>query len=237
MRERQRGEDFRRGRALSREDSEWQTQQRREEWHRRHEHDPLRRQFGPFHGADYGYAEPPPVDPYWQATWEPPRDESERRHEHGWGGGSMGERSHGDFSERGFAFNGTALREHYGPDYRGRGPKGYVRSDERIHDEVCERLSQDRHVDAEDVSVVVRSGEVTLDGVVPSRRMKHLAENLAASVGGVTDVHNHLRVKQGLFSKVAEKLTTAAVPEAHQATASSGVVPRTSADAERQRRY
>ena len=52
-------------------------------------------------------------------------------------------------------------------DYRGRGPKGFQRSDERILEEVCERLSEDPQVDASDISVICSAGLVTL---VCSRR-------------------------------------------------------------------
>ena len=34
------------------------------------------------------------------------------------------------------------------PSHRGKGPKGYTRSDERIREHVCEVLSDDHHVDA-----------------------------------------------------------------------------------------
>jgi hypothetical protein len=75
-----------------------------------------------------------------------------------------------------------------------RGPKGYTRSDERIREDVCERLWHAHEVDAGDVSVHVASGVVTLEGHVPERRMKHTIEDLAASSRGVHDVENRIRV-------------------------------------------
>jgi osmotically-inducible protein OsmY len=80
-------------------------------------------------------------------------------------------------------------------EYRGRGPKGYRRSDERIKEDVNDRLSEG-YLDASEVEVTVQSAEVTLTGTVNSRRDKRRAEDIAESVTGVTNVENRLRVKQ-----------------------------------------
>jgi len=80
-------------------------------------------------------------------------------------------------------------------DYRGRGPKGFQRSDERILEEVCERLSDDPQVDARDISVICSAGLVTLEGTVENRAAKHWVEDLVADCPGVKDVANRLRVK------------------------------------------
>src|SRR6266487_2857492 len=76
----------------------------------------------------------------------------------------------------------------------GKGPKGYRRSDERIHEEVCEQLAQHPDVDASDVEVEVRDGEVTLRGTIEDRWMKRLAGDAIESLSGVRDVHNQIRV-------------------------------------------
>ena len=81
-------------------------------------------------------------------------------------------------------------------EHRGRGPKGYRRSDERIKEDVNDRLSDDYYLDASDVEVMVSNTEVTLTGTVNSREDKRRAEDLAESVSGVTNVENRLRVKQ-----------------------------------------
>ena len=81
-----------------------------------------------------------------------------------------------------------------GGPYRGRGPKGYQRSDERVREDLCERLMDAADVDASEISVEVSSGEVTLAGSVPDRRMKREAEDIAEDVMGVKQVHNALRV-------------------------------------------
>jgi osmotically-inducible protein OsmY len=87
----------------------------------------------------------------------------------------------------------------YGGDYardsfRGRGPKNYRRGDDRIWEEVNERLTEDEDVNATDIEVKVESGIVTLTGRVGSRREKRRAEDVAGSVRGVIDVMNALRI-------------------------------------------
>lgn len=80
--------------------------------------------------------------------------------------------------------------------FHGRGPKNYVRSDERIHEDVCEQLAYHPYVDASDIEVIVRDGEVTLTGTVDARMVKRAAEDCVDHVRGVKDVHNHLRVRR-----------------------------------------
>ena len=78
--------------------------------------------------------------------------------------------------------------------FRGRGPKGYQRSDERIREDVCERLELDDRVDASEIDVTVNSGVVTLSGVVHDRQMKRRAEDVAEAATGVHDVNNQIRI-------------------------------------------
>ncbi len=78
--------------------------------------------------------------------------------------------------------------------HRGRGPKGYRRSDERIQEDVNDRLSEG-YLDATDITVMVEGGEVTLTGTVNNRSDKRRAEDIAEYVSGVTNVENRLRVK------------------------------------------
>lgn len=80
--------------------------------------------------------------------------------------------------------------------FRGLGPKGYQRSDERLKEVVCERLSEDDHIDASEISLEVKNGEVTLSGQVPERSMKYHAEDLIEQCG-VREIHNNLRVQSG----------------------------------------
>jgi osmotically-inducible protein OsmY len=80
--------------------------------------------------------------------------------------------------------------------FTGRGPKGYHRSDERIREDVCDRLSDDPYIDASDIEVTVRNGEVMLSGSTHSREDKRHSEEIAESVSGVVDVQNNLRVSR-----------------------------------------
>lgn len=78
--------------------------------------------------------------------------------------------------------------------HRGRGPKGYVRGDDRIREDVCDSLTYDRHVDASQIEVAVKGGEVTLSGEIESRAARRHAEELAERALGVKHVQNNLRV-------------------------------------------
>lgn len=76
---------------------------------------------------------------------------------------------------------------------RGRGPKGYKRNDERIREDISDRLTDDHYLDASDIEVSVKNGEVTLSGTVDSRTAKYRAEMFAESCSGVVEVQNNLR--------------------------------------------
>lgn len=80
---------------------------------------------------------------------------------------------------------------------QGRAPKGYTRSDDRIKEEICERLMRHPYADASDVNIEVKGGIVTLEGSVKARHIKHEIENVAESCMGVKDIENHIRVSQG----------------------------------------
>ena len=103
------------------------------------------------------------------------------------GQGGYGSRS----TPRGMGFQRGDPVRRYAP-----GPKGYKRSDERIKEDVSDRISQMNMVDASDVEVAVKAGEVTLTGSVPSRIMKWQLENMIDTVAGVTEVHNQLRIRR-----------------------------------------
>ncbi|MFD2740585.1 BON domain-containing protein [Sulfitobacter aestuarii] len=82
-----------------------------------------------------------------------------------------------------------------GRSHQGRGPKNYRRSDTRIYEDVSDRLTEDRHVDASEIEVTVAEREVTLSGLVSSKRAKRQSEDCAESVSGVSHVQNNLRVR------------------------------------------
>ena len=80
--------------------------------------------------------------------------------------------------------------------FSGKGPKGYQRSDDRIREDVCERLTHHPEVDASEIDVKVNNGEVTLTGTVDERNAKRMAEDAVENVSGVREIHNQLRVKE-----------------------------------------
>jgi osmotically-inducible protein OsmY len=118
-----------------------------------------------------------------------PRRFDERSVKYGQGQGT-GAAWTGGSAERGFGRSGWQGRGRYS----GMGPKGYKRSDERISEDVSDRLMEHPDLDASDIEVKVSKGEVTLSGTVESRWAKRLAEDLAESSSGVREVMNQLRV-------------------------------------------
>jgi hypothetical protein len=80
--------------------------------------------------------------------------------------------------------------------HSGRGPRNYQRSDERIKEDLCERLTQHSYLDPSEIEVRVQNGEITLEGSVSDRWAKRTAEDLAEGISGVREVHNQLRVVQ-----------------------------------------
>jgi len=76
------------------------------------------------------------------------------------------------------------------------GPKGYQRSDERLREDISERLMEAQHIDSSDVTVEVTGAKVVLEGTVPERRMKHAIEDLVDACPGVQDIENRVRVRR-----------------------------------------
>ena len=54
-------------------------------------------------------------------------------------------------------------------NHRGKGPRGYRRTDARTLEDVNERLADDPSVDATDIEVTVKDAEVTLSGHAADR--------------------------------------------------------------------
>ena len=80
--------------------------------------------------------------------------------------------------------------------YSGIGPKNYRRTDERIHEEVCDTLMYHSGIDATNIEVKVSEGEVTLCGEIPDRYMKRMVEDAIDEIPGVKNVNNQLRIEQ-----------------------------------------
>ena len=101
---------------------------------------------------------------------------------------------------------GSGQRE-AGP-HRGKGPKGYTRSDDRIRDDVCDRLSDDDRLDASEIGVEVSGGEVTLDGFVDTRMARRHAEDCVEACSGVGHIQNNLRVRDAAAQQTGAQTGT-----------------------------
>jgi osmotically-inducible protein OsmY len=128
---------------------------------------------------------------YYQGDSSAPDDETER--------GSTG------FDQRPVKYGqgqgtGAAWRSQSNPSpasrggFAGRGPKGYRRSDERIREEINDRLMDHDELDASDIEVAVKDGVATLTGTVDDRDAKRLAGDIAEGASGVHDVMNQLKI-------------------------------------------
>jgi osmotically-inducible protein OsmY len=89
----------------------------------------------------------------------------------------------------------------------GRGPKGYKRSDERIKEDICERLWRSDNVDSSEVTITVKEGEVTLSGTVPERWMRHEIENIVDDSMGVKEIDNSIRIRRQTDETGAESMS------------------------------
>jgi BON domain len=116
----------------------------------------------------------------------------------------------GGFDEREYAardLEGQGFGRHADEGFRGRGPRGYRRSSERIREDVCEALTDERTVDAADIEVDVADGIVTLRGIVSDRRQKRRAEDVAERAGGVRDVRNQLEISErGMVGDLTDRV-------------------------------
>jgi len=88
-----------------------------------------------------------------------------------------------------------------------RPPKGSKLSDDRMREELRERLScpfvrldagdfTSENLDVSDVSLEVQGGKVTLTGTVPERRMKRCVEDIVDACPGVQDIDNRIQVRR-----------------------------------------
>lgn len=80
--------------------------------------------------------------------------------------------------------------------YSGVGPRGYRRSDDRIREDVNDRLTWHGQIDATEIQADVSDGIVTLSGTVNSRYEKRMAEIIAENVWGVSDIQNNLKIER-----------------------------------------
>jgi osmotically-inducible protein OsmY len=90
--------------------------------------------------------------------------------------------------------------------YRGFGPKNYTRSDERIKEDINDRLTDYHHLDASHIDVAVENGDVVLTGTVENRHAKRAAEDITEDVSGVKNVENRLRVQSFDSARTTETI-------------------------------
>ena len=73
---------------------------------------------------------------------------------------------------------------------------GAARTDDLIAEDVLAGLEAAEEIDAAVVDIYVENGVVSLNGTVDSYAIKKLATKIAERVEGVTEVHNHLRIRK-----------------------------------------
>lgn len=104
-------------------------------------------------------------------------------------------------SQRDRAAHEVDLRPGHGRFF-GRGPKNYRRTDERIREDICDRLIAHPDIDASDLEVHVSGGIVRMVGTVENRHEKRIAELIADDTLGVDDVDNQLKVRHGFWATI-----------------------------------
>ena len=67
-------------------------------------------------------------------------------------------------------------------------------SDDRIYDEVRQRLAEDPDINGGGLDVAVKNGQVILRGRVHNAKAKEKAEKITKKVKGVTRVDNQLKL-------------------------------------------
>ena len=94
--------------------------------------------------------------------------------------------------------------QHTEVSHRGKGPKNYKRSDSRIKEDVCDALYDHHFVDASELEVEVKDGNVILSGSVDSRYAKRDAETAIDYISGVENVENRIHVKSQSFNSMPD---------------------------------
>jgi osmotically-inducible protein OsmY len=145
-------------------------------------------------GYERDFGEPPDYGSYFHDT--------SRSRYSGWGGEGYGrERNERGFLERASDevaswFGDRDAERRREMDNRGRGPKSYTRSDDRIREDINDRLTDDPFVDAMEIEVSVSGSEATLTGTVATREQRRRAEDIAERISGVSHVQNNIRVRK-----------------------------------------
>ena len=72
-------------------------------------------------------------------------------------------------------------------------------ADESIRQHVIDALKKESRIDTSKIQVEVESGRVILKGKADTEAEKHLSEQIARSLEGVSAVENHLHVDLGII--------------------------------------
>jgi len=80
-------------------------------------------------------------------------------------------------------------QKHYG-----KGPQGWMHSDQRIYNDVCAALAFNHEIDATEINVNVDDASVFLSGSVFDKEMKDAATECVENIFGVKEVKNELRI-------------------------------------------
>ena len=113
-------------------------------------------------------------------------------------GGYMSQHVGADINRRDYVGGYNREGNLYGASHgihRGKGPKNYRRSDERIREDIIDCLTEDSSIDASEVEIDVQNGEITLRGTVNDHGQKRRAEDMAETISGVSNVENRIRVR------------------------------------------
>lgn len=116
-----------------------------------------------------------------------------RERNQGYGGNGNGSTYGSQSSERNQSNGGFFGSSSHG-EHKGKGPKGYERSDERIQETINDQLSDDDQLDASEIEVKVEKGEVSLSGTVSEKSDKRRAEDIVEAISGVKHVENRIRI-------------------------------------------
>jgi osmotically-inducible protein OsmY len=94
-------------------------------------------------------------------------------------------------TERELALNPIHIKK---KSFKGRGPRNYRPTDERIRERLCEVLTDHVDIDASDISLEVECGIVQLKGSIGSQAMKDRLLAVAQEMHGVVGIVDQIQV-------------------------------------------
>jgi hypothetical protein len=94
-----------------------------------------------------------------------------------------------------------------------RGNPDDTRNDAVILQEIKKRLEEHPHLDENGIAIEVNDGVVLLKGKIDTEEEKFLAQKIAGSVPGVTEVVNHLHLGFGIANTLSKIVSNISGPE------------------------